>query len=218
MGQVISVAQEKGGSGKSTILMLLAARIIKDGAKVLIVDVDPQLTAYKWAVKSEKNHDLAVDYAKISADTPEKILPGLEKYKGHYDFVFVDTAGIESQALFFVFMKSDLVLVPTKASAPDVQGMKKTYEKALQVIQGCSLETPIYAVLSDIDKGTKMTQSIRDYILDNNIPCLNKTIAHKTKIKEFLTNGGYPEGNALSEASGLLADLQTRELLDFYKV
>jgi len=217
MGQVISAAQEKGGSGKSTLLMLLAARIIKDGAKVLIVDLDPQQTAYKWAKKSEQKHGLELDYAQLSADTPEKILPGLDKFKETYDFVFVDTAGIESQALFFVFMKSDLVLVPTKASAPDVQGMKKTYEKALQVIKGCSLNTPVFAVLSDIDQGTTMTQSIRKYIIDNNIPCLSKIIGHKTKIKEFLTNGGYPQGNALAEATGLLADLQTRNLLDYYK-
>jgi len=217
MGQVISVAQEKGGSGKSTILMLLAARILKDGAKILIVDLDPQQTAYKWAKKSEQKHGLELDYAQISADTPEKIIPGLTQFKEQYDFVFVDTAGIESQALFFVFMKSDLILIPAKASAPDVQGMKKTYKKALQVTQGCALDIPIFTLLSDIDQGTNMTQSIRKYILDNNIPCLSKTIGHKTKIKEFLTNGGYPQGNALSEATGLLADLQTRNLLDYYK-
>lgn len=39
---IISIVNEKGGSGKTTLAVNLAARLAKDGDNVLFVDADPQ--------------------------------------------------------------------------------------------------------------------------------------------------------------------------------
>src|SRR5476649_897095 len=47
---VISFANPKGGSGKTTLAMVLALEIAKGGAKVAVIDADPNAIIEKWAM------------------------------------------------------------------------------------------------------------------------------------------------------------------------
>jgi len=49
MTQVISVVQEKGGAGKTTLLTALASLMVADGAKIAVIDTDPQRHLEAWA-------------------------------------------------------------------------------------------------------------------------------------------------------------------------
>ena len=48
MAQIITIAQQKGGAGKSTIDAHLAVALAQKGSKVLIVDIDPQGSLKAW--------------------------------------------------------------------------------------------------------------------------------------------------------------------------
>jgi chromosome partitioning protein len=53
MTQVIGVVQEKGGAGKTTLLTALASLMAADGAKIAVIDTDPQRHLEAWAKKNQ---------------------------------------------------------------------------------------------------------------------------------------------------------------------
>ena len=105
--QVISVVQEKGGAGKTTLLITLASLMVADGARVAVIDTDPQHNLEDWAKKEETDLDW------IFEDNDEKLIPtirALKKASPAYDVILVDTAGFKSAMAVYAINAAGLVL------------------------------------------------------------------------------------------------------------
>ena len=57
MTQVISVVQEKGGAGKTTLLTAIASLMVQDGARIAVIDTDPQRHLEAWGRKEQADLD-----------------------------------------------------------------------------------------------------------------------------------------------------------------
>ena len=116
--KLISVASEKGGVGKSTTAVTLAAHL-GSKHKVLLVDADERLhSAYKWTTKRE-------DYAWPL--TPIRYADFDRRRAAEYDFVVLDTKGGEGHAeLGELAASSALLIVPTKPDGLSADGLVET--------------------------------------------------------------------------------------------
>ncbi len=138
--QIVAVANQKGGAGKSTTTMNLAS-IAAQNSTVLVVDVDPQQSTTWWAETA--GEELPFDFAEnTDADTLSQLraLP--------YDVIFVDTPGnlTDAKILTAVLEVADFAIVPTEPEALCMPPMVRTIRSFIE-----PSETPYRVLLSKID-------------------------------------------------------------------
>ena len=119
--KVYSIATMKGGSGKSTVTMLLAAAIAAEQKKkVLIIDCDNQRTIGDWYESSDPTKTLVT----VEEMQPRRVAPFLKRYANDYDVIFIDVPRITDKdkdgATVMLLYYCDGVLIPVIGSQVDV--------------------------------------------------------------------------------------------------
>ena len=161
LSKVITISQQKGGTGKTTLAVHLAMAFIKyHNLKVAIIDTDPQGSLGKWfMIRSERkvsNENLTFKTASLwGAQYESKTL------KNDHDIVIIDTPPkIESDARPSI-EAADLVLIPMAASHVDfwatgaiVEIAKKANKKILAQINRSSQRSKL------IDKTKNFIKSL----------------------------------------------------------
>ena len=124
--RVVSVMNQKGGAGKTTTAMNVAAAAA-ESSDVLLVDVDPQGSAAWWAGRA--GDDLPFDFA------PESNIANLAKLRElPYDLIIVDTPGSleKTGVLKEVVKQSDFVILPSEPEALSFQPLLQTVETVIR--------------------------------------------------------------------------------------
>ena len=124
---VTSVVNGKGGVGKTTTAVNLAAVLSESEHRTLLIDADPQGSASWWADRTEEG--MPFD---IAAEPHVELLERIRSVQG-YDTVIVDTApALASAALTAVVRASDFVILPTPPSAMDIHALILSVREALE--------------------------------------------------------------------------------------
>lgn len=134
--QVITIAMQKGGVGKSTIARSLAVAAVRDGLSVLMIDMDSQQSVSQWAERREG--DMPVVVFSTENELPKK----LAQAKGVADLVIIDTPPARSTEAPAAVEVADLVLIPT---TPDVEPLEQM-PRTLRLCRGFS--RPVFAVVN----------------------------------------------------------------------
>ena len=162
--QVITISQQKGGSGKTTLAVHLALAFIKyHNLKVAVIDTDPQGSLGKWfMIRTEKkvsNDNLTFKTASLwGAQYESKTL------KKDHDIVIIDTPPkIESDARPSI-ESADLVLIPVAASHVDfwatgaiVDIAKKANKKILIQINRSSQRSKLISKTNEFIKSLDLS-------------------------------------------------------------
>ena len=166
LSKVITISQQKGGTGKTTLAVHLAIAFIKyHGLKVAIIDTDPQGSLGKWFMIREErkvsNENLTFKTASLwGAQYESKTL------KNDHDIVIIDTPPkIESDARPSI-EAADLVLIPMAASHLDfwatgaiVDIAKKANKKILVQINRSSQRSKLINKTNDFIKSLDLSST-----------------------------------------------------------
>jgi chromosome partitioning protein len=153
---IIVVANSKGGVGKSTLAVHLAAWLHEQGHRVTLADCDTQQSSSEWIREAMP----AVKAVRL--DNPDIILNELPILGQDADYVVADGPGSQTETSRALLLRGDLAIVPCKASMLEVRALAKATEviRQAQDIRGGIPEAVI--VLSMVGKHYRLTQDMKD--------------------------------------------------------
>jgi len=126
---IIPFASGKGGTGKTTNLLLTATELAEMGTTVTILDADPNQAAYGWSLLPNKHPNITVigGYEPTKGRGEERIpvvnertlKSFIDEYATKSAFVLIDLEGSRGRMVLDAVGKSDFVVIPLKGSAND---------------------------------------------------------------------------------------------------
>jgi len=153
---IIVVANSKGGVGKSTLAVHLAAWLSGQGYSVTLADCDMQQSSSEWIREARP------EVKTVRLDNSTIILNELPVLAQEADFVIADGPGSQTETSRALLLRGDLAIVPCKASMLEVRALAKATDvlRQAQDIRGGHPKAVI--VLSMVGKNYRLTQDMKD--------------------------------------------------------
>ena len=152
MAKVLTVAQQKGGSGKTTLAANLAVEFRSRGLRVALLDTDPQGSLGRWFMaRRQALGDAGMEFSTASA---WGVGYECEKLKKQADIVLIDTPPKVDADLRPALREADLVLVPVAASMLDLRATDGVFD--LIAREG----RPALIVLNRVKAGTRLGDQV----------------------------------------------------------
>ncbi len=154
MSKVITIAQQKGGAGKTTVAAHLAVALVERGFRVAAVDIDPQGTLTQWYHVREEH--LGVGHTGLTFRTISGWRVGSEllRLREAHDIIIVDSPPHTETEARSAVRGADLVVVPVQPSPADVWATQATVELAR------AEKVPVQLVLNRVPPNSRMAAMV----------------------------------------------------------
>ncbi len=177
---VITVANPKGGAGKSTTTLVLATSLAQQGASVVILDCDPNRAIDGWRA-GNSNNGVVVDGGVTESNVTSK----LDEYRKKFQFVFVDLEGTASRLMSRALARAHLVVIPIQASPTDaelaaraihlIQEEEQAFEKVIPYRILFTRTSPAIA--------TKLEKQITSQLTESEVPMFRNHLNERSAYK-----------------------------------
>ena len=185
---VISFANPKGGSGKTTSALLLAGELAASGGTVAIVDADPEQWISQWAAMPGKPSNITI----ISAVSEDTIVDVVEDASSEHQFVIIDLEGTASLMVANAIGMSDLVVIPAQGASMDAKGASKTIKLIRNQGRLARREIPHAVLLTRVSAAvtSRSLRNVRDQLDHAGIDVFASSIVERAAYRDMLDFGG----------------------------
>lgn len=182
MAFVIAVAQRKGGAGKSTLAATLATALAGQGARVALLDTDPQKSLARWHAERA---GAAAQAAALAFEDPSgwRVPAALDRLRKTHDFVVVDTPPHDDTDARLAIRGADLALVPLQPSHADLWASEATLGMAK------AERTPVQMVLNRVPPTGKLKDEIAAALAEKGLPVLETTLGNRSAFPSAFARG-----------------------------
>jgi chromosome partitioning protein len=208
-GFVITVANQKGGSGKTTVSMQLAGALTRNGYKVLVVDADRQNSAIRWSSASDEPFPAAV----VNLAEHKNLHSEIARLAKDYHFVLVDCPpSADATATARVLPISTLVIVPLVPSPTD---MWATMGIKMAITQAQAMNPYLQArlLINQMQPRTRLARGVLEVVNEFDLPLFETQLHQRTVYREAAMIGSTVFGLQHAEAIAEIEQL-TREVLE----
>lgn len=205
MPHVITIAQQKGGSGKTTLAVNLAVQFVKLGKRVAVLDTDPQGSLGRWFITRRERGIEDMDFSTASA---WGVGYEAEKLKKTNDIVIIDTPPKIDSDLRPALREASLVLVPVSSSHVDLWATEGVLDLAVRVAK------PTCIVLNRVKAGTRLAEEVAAAAAQITADIAESRLGNRIAFAETLGLGlgvaDQPRSPAQAETAALAAEILAR--------
>jgi chromosome partitioning protein len=194
MTLIITVAQQKGGAGKTMFAANLAAAWAS-GRRVALLDIDPQRSLKRWhALRSAHGKGAPTIFSDVSG---WRLQAELDRLKRDADIVLIDTPPQIDADATRAIRAATLVLIPLQPSPPDLWAAEGTLQLA------AAERKPVALVLNRAPAKSKLRTAIEMEIFARRLNLLPQVLGNRSAYAQAFAQGMGVTETAPQTAAGL---------------
>lgn len=180
---IIGVLNQKGGVGKTTLSVNLAACLARPGKRVLLIDADPQGSSLDWAAARQEDPLFSV----VGLPRPS-IHKELGTIGDGYDHIVIDGPPRVTDLARSAIMASDVVLIPVQPSPYDIWAADEVV-KLIEEARHFKENLKSVFVINRKIANTAIGRDVREALGSYEIPSLNASITQRVAFAEAAAVG-----------------------------
>jgi chromosome partitioning protein len=205
MGSIVTIAQSKGGAGKTALAAILAPNLAALGYQVAVVDSDGNQSFADWhqnaydgpafECASEIDHIRVVDLAGELAE--------------RCDIVIVDTAGFGNLTAASAMGMADFVLIPCMPDRGSLREAIRTAQQAASLAKAARRSIRYSLIRTRWVPTGKAERAVLEMIQEQGLPMMAQWLSNLAAFSQISLSGSVP----LSGSVGTQADRLIEELI-----
>lgn len=202
----ISVANPKGGAGKTTLTFVLACELARSGASVAVIDADPNAIIAGWGRK-RTDQGRALPFEIIAGPKESELVRLIDQHTALHDFVLIDLEGTASRMTSRALARSHLVLIPFNLSPIDAELAANAVGLIQEEAEALGRAIPFRLVRSRDNAAiqTKTAQRIIAAINEADLPLLPGGLVERAAYRDIFDFAKTLEELEETKTSGLPA-------------
>ena len=154
MAKVITIAQQKGGAGKTTVAAHIAVALSQKGNRVAVVDIDPQGSMTYWHGIREERMGEGYTGLQFTSVSGWRVGSEISRLRKQCDYIVIDSPPHTETEARTAIRGADLVIIPVQPSPTDLWATKATLDLAKNE------RIPVKVVLNRVPANSRLAQTI----------------------------------------------------------
>jgi chromosome partitioning protein len=206
---IVGLLNQKGGVGKTTLAVNLAASFSRDGSRVLLIDADPQGSALDWA--AARGGEPLFSVVGFPRPTVHKDIAQLGQ---GYDHIVIDGPPRVTDLARSAIMAADVVLIPAQPSPYDIWAA----DEVVKLIEEARVYKDALKAAFVVNRkivNTAIGRDVGDALAAYPVPALAASVTQRVVFAEAVARGQAvheidAEGPAAAEIEAV-----RKELMEF---
>ena len=203
---ILALLNQKGGVGKTTLAVHIAAALAIKGRSVLLVDADPQGSALDWA--ASRQADPLFSVVGLPKSNLHKEIPA---HAAKYDDVIIDGPPRVNELARAAILASNMIVIPVQPSPYDVWAAKDIVDLLREAAVFKANQICRFVINRKI-VNTAIGRDVVEALGDYNIPVLPTSVAQRVAFAESAGQGSTvvetdPAGQAAEEINELVEEI-----------
>lgn len=208
-GLVITIAQQKGGAGKTTLAAHLALAWAGQGRRVALIDIDPQASLTAWHGLREEKLGAGGTGLDFAAITGWRTAAEVERRARDHEIVLIDSPPHAETEARLAVRAARLVLVPVQPSPMDVWATRPTLDLARQE------KVPVLLILNRVPPRANLTDAMLGKLAGLGASVADARIGNRVALAAAMAEGRgitetAPHGRAAEEIAALADEILRR--------